>query len=52
MQELQKVVHKLPVASREILKVLIRHLSKVAAKSEQNLVSRVDSRFSRVLTGV
>jgi hypothetical protein len=39
VQELQKVVRKLPVASREILKVLIRHLSKVAGKSEQNLVN-------------
>ena len=38
VQELQKVVRKLPVASREILKVLIKHLSKVAAKSEHNLV--------------
>jgi hypothetical protein len=41
VQQLQKVVRKLPVASREILKVLIRHLNKVAAKSDQNLVRSI-----------
>ena len=40
VQELQKVVRKLPVASREILKVLIKHLNKVASKSDHNLVNQ------------
>ena len=39
MKELQGLVHKLPIASREILKVLIRHLSKVASRSDKNLMT-------------
>ena len=39
LQELQLVINKLPIASREILKVLIRHLHKVASKSETNLMT-------------
>ena len=39
LHELQLVVLKLPIASREILKVLIRHLNKVAAKSDTNLMT-------------
>ena len=39
LHELQLVILKLPIASREILKVLIRHLSKVASKSETNLMT-------------
>lgn len=39
LREIQMVMQKLPVANREILKVLIRHLSKVAAKSGVNLMT-------------
>ena len=39
LHELQLVILKLPIASREILKVLIRHLHKVASKSETNLMT-------------
>ena len=39
LHELQLVILKLPIASREILKVLIRHLHKVAAKSDTNLMT-------------
>ena len=39
LNEIYLVLVKLPRANREILKVLIRHLSKVAAKHEQNLMN-------------
>ena len=39
LQELQLVINKLPIAGREILKVLIRHLHKVASKSDTNLMT-------------
>lgn len=37
--ELRSVMSKLPINSRKILQVLIRHLSKVAANSEKNLMT-------------
>ena len=39
LQELVTTMKKLPVANREMLKVLIRHLSRVAAKHETNLMT-------------
>ena len=39
LQELVQSMKKLPVANREMLKVLIRHLSRVAAKHETNLMT-------------
>ena len=39
INEIHLIVQKLPVASREILKVLIRHLSKVSAKCDKNLMT-------------
>lgn len=39
LQELSGIVKKLPVANREMLKVLIGHLAKVAAKHETNLMT-------------
>lgn len=39
LHELQAVMQKLPIASREMLKVLIRHLSKVAGKADKNLMT-------------
>ena len=39
LQEIQALVYKLPISSREILKVLVRHLSKVASRSDRNLMT-------------
>ena len=39
LQEIQALVSKLPISSREILKVLVRHLSKVASRSDRNLMT-------------
>ena len=39
INEIHLIVQKLPVASREILKVLIRHLGKVSAKCDKNLMT-------------
>ena len=39
LAELVTTMKKLPVANREMLKVLIRHLSRVAAKHETNLMT-------------
>ena len=39
LQELSAVMTRMPVANREMLKVLIRHLNKVAAKHEINLMT-------------
>ena len=39
LQELSAVMTRMPLANREMLKVLIRHLNKVAAKHEINLMT-------------
>jgi len=39
LRELQSLIQRLPIASREILKVLVRHLAKVAARSDRDLVT-------------
>lgn len=39
LQELTVVMKRLPIANREMLKVLIRHLNRVAAKNETNLMT-------------
>ena len=39
LSELSAVMTRMPVANREMLKVLIRHLNKVAAKHDTNLMT-------------
>ncbi len=39
LSDLSAVMKKLPAANREMLKVLVRHLSRVKAKSEKNLMT-------------
>ena len=39
MEQLVSAMKRLPVANREMLKVLIRHLAKVAAKNQVNLMT-------------
>ncbi|XP_059089787.1 rho GTPase-activating protein 26-like [Tigriopus californicus] len=39
LEDIQRVLHSLPTANREILKVLIRHLHKVACNSDKNLMT-------------
>jgi len=39
IREICQLLKKLPVASREMLKVLIRHLNKVSLKSDKNLMT-------------
>ena len=39
MEHLLATMKKMPVANREMLKVLIRHLGRVAAKHETNLMT-------------